>query len=102
VLNPDRGAQWLRGGEERGHAFPAGLRLRPLLAVDVAHVEAALAGPLAASHQAHPPEDRVPGRDTDHLGAEQRVERRAVDQRGQQLQPVPPGPGAMLFPVKRQ
>ena len=102
LLHPDRGAQRLRGGEERGHALPAGLRLRLLLVMDIAHLEAALAGPLAASHQARPPEDRVPGRDADHPGAEQRVERRAVDQRGQQLQPVPPGPGAMLLPVERQ
>ena len=70
--------------------------------MDVAHLQAALAGPLAASHQARPAENRVPGRDADHLGAEQRVKGRAIDQRGQQLQPVPVGPGAVLLPVERQ
>jgi hypothetical protein len=69
--------------------------------VDVAHVDASLAGPLAASHQAHPPEHRVIGRDTDHLGAQQRVKGRAADQRGQQLQPVPPGPATVLSLVER-
>ena len=102
LLHPHRRAQRLRSGQERGHAFPAGLRLRLLFVMNMAHLQAALAGPLAASHQARPTEDRVPGRDADHLAAEQRVERRAVDQRGQQLQPVPPGPGAILLPVKRQ
>ena len=102
LLHPHRRAQRLRGGQERGHALPAGLRSPPLLVMDVAHLQAALAGPLAASHQARPPENRVTGRDADHLAAEQRVERRAADQPGQQLQPVPPGPGTILLPVKRQ
>src|SRR5215831_21140881 len=70
LLHPDRRTQRLRGREEGGLALPASTRLRPLLVVDVAQLDASLAGPFAASHQAPPPEHRVPGRDADHLGTE--------------------------------
>lgn len=43
----------------------------------------------AVGDQAVPAEDRVIGRDRDDVGAEHRIERRRVDQRGEDLQSVP-------------
>jgi hypothetical protein len=86
-----------RGRLEEGGPRPAAVAvLAPHDLVSAAQVTAAHDGPLAVRGQAVPPEDRVPGRDLDDVAAEQRVERRRADQRGHDLQPVPPLAGTRL------
>jgi hypothetical protein len=80
-------AHRLGGGDERGLADPALHGPDPFFLVDGAQVAAAPAS-LAAADRALPPVDAVPARDPHDVGAKQRVERRAADQRGQDLQAV--------------
>ncbi|WP_345046062.1 hypothetical protein [Arthrobacter methylotrophus] len=84
--------QALGGGHEGGpaHAVPA--VTGPLTLMLRAQVRPARAGAFASLDHALPPVDRVATRDRDDLRAEDRVERRPADQRGQDLQPVPADP----------
>lgn len=85
------GALQRRGGaDELGAGHTGGLDGSPL--PDVHHTEIVMlrAGTFAAGHDAMPGVGRVPGRDPDDVRAKRRVERRSIDQRDQQLQPVTP------------
>ena len=75
-------------------AFPA--LLLPQVLVSTAQVIAARYGALAPGCQAVPAVGGMPRRDRDDVAAEQRVEGRGADQRGQDLQPVPSLPGIRL------
>jgi hypothetical protein len=57
--------------------------------VDAGPGHADASGPFASVNHAVPAEHRVVQRDLDDVTAEQRVEARAADQRGEQFQPVP-------------
>ena len=100
IMKPRRGLRHGRG-EERRQARAGLPRGRPLALVRGAELPPVAPPAAARRDHARPPEDRVAGRNLDHLGAEQRIERRRGDQRGQHLQPVPgrpavppsPGPG---------
>ena len=64
--------------------------------MSTAQVTVAHRGTLAFRGQAVPPVNGMPGGNLDDVFAEQRVEGRRADQRGQDLQPVPAFPGIML------
>ena len=97
LLSPLEPVQPAGGRHEGSLPGAAAARSTPVLPVLLTQVRAAGARPCAISDHASPPVDlMVPG-DADHLGPVERVERRAADQRGKQLQPVPAGPVAARF-----
>ena len=92
VLDPHEPRQTRCGGKERGLADAAGPLPAPLNLVLPAQIPATRARPLAPVDNADPPVDRMLRRDVDHVRPEHRIERRPVDQRGQDFQPVPAFP----------
>ena len=97
LLSPLEPLQPAGGRHEISLPGAAGARSAPVLPVLLTQVRAARARPCAISDHASPPVDRMVPGDADHLSAVERVERRAADQRGKQLQPVPAGPVAARF-----
>lgn len=84
-----RAGQRLSRADELGLAHPAISGRAPLQAVDRAQLPATAADPLTTIYDAFPPIERMPARDPNHLGEEDRVEGRGADQCGQDLQPIP-------------
>src|ERR1022692_227894 len=102
LLRPGPLAHAQRGGHERGLADAALAVAGPLLLMRRAQVRAARAAPLAATDKALPAVDRVSTRDPDDVRTVDRVEGRAADQRGQDLQPVPAGPVTAAVEQRQQ
>jgi hypothetical protein len=88
VLHSHEPRQTRCGGKERGLADTTRPLPAPLNLVLPAQTRTTRERPLAVGDRADPPVERVIGRDVDHVRPEHRIERRPVEQRGQNLQPV--------------
>ena len=90
LLGPHVALQTGCGGEKRGLAHAALTFARKLLQMLRAQIRSARARSLTTADHTLPAIDRVLARDLDHIRAEDRIERRTGNQRGENLQPVPP------------
>src|SRR4029077_12238453 len=90
------------GGEKRGLAHATLAFARKMLQMLWAHIRSTRSRPLATVDHALPAINWVLARDLDHIWAKDRIERRAGDQGGKDLQPVPTNPIRLILIEERQ